>query len=118
MKMTSRSIAVACGSFLLVLGCGNRLAAQDSDAGKTFFETKIRPVLVEHCQECHGDKKQKGGLRLDTKAYLLKGGDTGPAIVAGKAEASLLIKAIRHIDPDLKMPRKQKLPDAVIADFA
>src|SRR5436190_16359576 len=92
--------------------------AQNADAGNIFFETKIRPVLVESCLECHGDKKQKGGLRLDSKEHLLKGGSSGAAVVPGKANDSLLIKAIRYTDPDLKMPRKAKLPEAVIADFA
>ncbi len=94
-----------------------RAGAADTEAGNTFFETKIRPVLVERCLECHGEKKQKGGLRLDSKDALLKGGSSGPTIVAGKASASLLIKAIRHEDADLKMPRNAKLPAAVIADF-
>jgi cytochrome c553 len=89
--------------------------AADNDAGITFFETKIRPVLVEHCQKCHGDKKQRGEFRLDSKAAMLKGGESGKAMVPGQAEQSLIIKALRHLEP--KMPPDQKLPDAVIADF-
>lgn len=84
-----------------------------------FFESKIRPVLVEHCYKCHSreGEKIKGGLLLDTQAGMLKGGDSGrPAIVPGDAEHSLLITAIRHTDEDLQMPR-EKLSDAVIADF-
>ncbi|HTG43872.1 MAG TPA: PSD1 and planctomycete cytochrome C domain-containing protein, partial [Verrucomicrobiae bacterium] len=83
-----------------------------------FFERKIRPVLVEHCYECHsaGAKKLKGGLTLDSRAGLQKGGDTGPAITPGDPEASLLIQAIRHTDPDLAMP-KNKLSASVIADL-
>ena len=83
-----------------------------------FFERKIRPVLVESCYECHspGAKKIKGGLVLDSRAGVQKGGDTGPAITPGDPEASLLIQAIRHTDPELTMP-KQKLPAQVIADF-
>ncbi len=83
-----------------------------------FFERKIRPVLVEHCYECHsaGAKKIKGGLVLDSRAGVQKGGDTGAAISPGDPEASLLIQAMRHADPALVMP-KQKLPDHVIADF-
>src|ERR1041385_6459760 len=85
-----------------------------------FFEKKIRPVLVEQCYECHSatSKKLKGGLRADTRAGLLKGGDTGPAIMPGKPEQSLLIAAIAHRQQDLAMPpKKPKLPDAIIADF-
>jgi hypothetical protein len=91
--------------------------AEDGDK-IAFFEAKIRPVLVESCLKCHGETKHNGKLRLDSKAALLKGGVSGPAIVPGKAKESLLIKAIRHTDPDLKMPAKEKkLPDSVIADF-
>ena len=84
-----------------------------------FFETKIRPVLAENCYTCHSaEKKIKGGLRLDSPAALLKGGDTGPAIVPGNAEASLLIKAVRYLDADLQMPPKEKkLPAEQIADL-
>ena len=83
-----------------------------------FFERKIRPVFVEHCYECHssGAKKIKGGLVLDSRAGIMKGGDTGPAITPGQPDASLLIQAIRHTDPEMVMP-KQKLPAHVIADF-
>ncbi|MBI2947172.1 MAG: DUF1549 domain-containing protein, partial [Verrucomicrobia bacterium] len=82
-----------------------------------FFEKKIRPILVERCYECHAAsaKKLKGGLRLDTQAGWVKGGDSGPAIVPGKADESLLIKAIRSTDPDSQMPPKGKLPDVEIA---
>lgn len=83
-----------------------------------FFEKRIRPVLAETCHECHGAEKQKGGLRLDSRPGWQKGGDTGAAIVPGKPVESLLLKAIRHDDPDLKMPAKRpKLDAAAIADF-
>jgi hypothetical protein len=88
--------------------------------GTSFFESKIRPVLVKHCYECHSAEsgKSKGGLMLDTKAAIRVGGDTGPAVVPGDAAKSLLLTAIKHSDPDLEMPPKEpKLPDAVIADF-
>ena len=83
----------------------------------TFFETKIRPVLVEHCQECHaaGAKIVQGGLRVDHREGLLKGGDTGAAVVPGKVDQSLLIKALRH--DEIKMPPKGKLADSVVKDF-
>lgn len=82
-----------------------------------FFETKIRPVLVTHCQECHSKDARivQGGLRVDSREGLLKGGDTGPAVVPGKADASLLIQALRH--DGLAMPPKGKLPLAVVRDF-
>ena len=83
-----------------------------------FFETKIRPVITGECHECHDAKKQKGGLRLDFRDGWKKGGDSGDTIIPGNPEKSLLLKSIRHDDPDLKMPSKRpKLSDAVIADF-
>jgi len=96
------------------------IRAAEPDA-LAFFEKKIRPVLVEQCYSCHSAdakkvKKLKGGLLLDTKAGLLKGGDTGPVIVAGKPDDSLLIQGLRHSD-ELRMPPKSKLPANVVADF-
>jgi mono/diheme cytochrome c family protein len=76
-------------------------------AAIAFFETRIRPILANNCFECHGAKKQKRGLRLDSLAAMLEGGDTGPAILPGHPEKSLLVKAINH-DGDLKMPSKTK----------
>src|SRR5579862_2164684 len=91
----------------LVVGWSRLGAAQEGAAsGTEFFERKIRPVLAERCLACHsaGAKKQKGGLALDTREGLLKGGDSGPALVSGDVEKSLLLKAIRYADPELRMP--------------
>jgi hypothetical protein len=85
-----------------------------------FFETKIRPVLADQCYRCHSSQAEKvrAGLRLDTRAATLEGGDSGPALVPGKPDESLLIEAIRYGNPDLRMPPKGgKLPDNVVADF-
>src|SRR3954453_3574066 len=85
-----------------------------------FFENKIRPVLVKNCYKCHSAEsaKVKGELLLDTREGLLKGGKTGPAIVPGDLEKSLLIKAVRYKDEDLQMPPKgEKLLDGQIADL-
>jgi hypothetical protein len=84
-----------------------------------FFETKIRPVLVAKCYGCHASTlpSPMGGLALDTKASVLKGGEGGPVIVPGKPAESRLLAAIRYSDQDLQMPPTGKLPDAVIADF-
>jgi mono/diheme cytochrome c family protein len=86
--------------------------------GVEFFEKKIRPILVKHCYECHSAdaKKLRGELLLDTRTGTLKGGATGPAVVPGDPAKSLLIKAIRHEDEKLLMP-KVKLKDEEIADF-
>ena len=79
-----------------------------------FFEKSIRPVLVEQCYKCHGPEKQKGSLRVDSRAAILKGTDDGPVIVPGKPEESEFIKSLKHIG-DSKMPEKaDKLPDAQI----
>ena len=91
--------------------------AADSPQGLEFFEKRIRPLLVGHCYECHSAsaKKLKGGLRLDTREGWATGGDTGPAIVPGDPERSLLIKAVRWSDPDTQMPPKNKLAADQIA---
>ena len=106
---------------LLLLG-SVPLVAADDPAGVAFFEQKIRPVLVEQCYECHSTKakKLKSGLYLDSKAGWKKGGESGKAIIVpGKPEESLLLRSIRHTEVDLEMPpKKPKLPDAVLADFA
>ena len=88
------------------------LAAQDDPEGVAFFESRVRPVLVDACYSCHSEKapKLKGGLRVDSRAELLKGGDTGPAVVPGKPDESLLLKAVKRLDPDLAMPPKKALP--------
>ncbi len=82
-----------------------------------YFEKRVRPILVQHCVGCHGEKKQKGELRLDAKAGFAKGGENGPAAVAGKPDESRLVKAVRYAD-DIKMPPKGKLADADIAILA
>ncbi len=82
-----------------------------------FFESKVRPLLAEHCYKCHSaqTKSLKGGLRLDNPIDMRKGGDTGPAVVPGDVEASLLVKAVRYRDEELRMPPKGKLPAEAIA---
>ena len=105
-----------------LLGCwgwnvGARGDEVDKAKGLDFFETKIRPVLVKHCYECHSAKaaEVKGGLLVDSAAGLNRGGDSGPALVAGKPAASPLIEALRY--EGLEMPPAGKLPDQVIRDF-
>jgi len=90
-----------------------------SEADAVFFETFIRPTLVADCMECHGSEKQKGGLRLDSRPGWQKGGDSGAAILPHDPEGSLLLRSIRHLEPDLKMPDKApKLDDKVLQNFA
>jgi hypothetical protein len=86
-----------------------------TDAGIEFFESKIRPLLTEECYRCHsrGAEKIRGGLLLDTQEGMLKGGDSGPAIVPGNPGKSLLIKAVRYTDDALQMPPKNRKLSAV-----
>ncbi|MEY4200138.1 MAG: hypothetical protein RLZZ265_1878 [Verrucomicrobiota bacterium] len=104
------------GSLLgLGLACVPSVVAANS--GTDFFESKIRPLLVEHCYECHSGEKTKGGLSLDTRAGWQKGGHSGAVIVPGKPEESLLIKAVRYQDKELAMPPQKhggKLSDPKI----
>ncbi|HVW39396.1 MAG TPA: c-type cytochrome domain-containing protein, partial [Pirellulales bacterium] len=94
-------------------------AAGGEFAGSEFFEKKIRPLLVEHCYECHSaaSKKLGGGLRLDYRDGWLAGGDSGQAIEPGKPDESLLIQAVRYGEDAVQMPPKGKLPAAAIADL-
>ncbi|RUL88220.1 DUF1553 domain-containing protein [Tautonia sociabilis] len=94
--------------------------AREEAADLEFFEARIRPVLVEHCYRCHSDEAEadgrlKGGLKLDSREGLRIGGDSGPAVVPGEVDESVLIEALRY--EFLMMPPEGKLPDPVIADF-
>ena len=114
--MLSRFLLTAsfsCAALGLLSGRGVASEASDHD----FFEAKIRPLLVEKCYECHGDQKQKGGLRLDSKQGWIDGGEQGPVIVPGNPDASLLIKAVRYRDETLQMPPKHPLAEAEVADL-
>ncbi len=113
----TRTLAIVA---LLAVAPGQARSQDPPDReGLELFEKKIRPVLVERCYSCHSAKaeKLKGALFLDTKAGVLKGGETGPAIVPGDPGKSLLVKAIGYKDEDLKMPPKGRLAADVVADF-
>src|SRR3989454_360052 len=100
-------------------------AAAGADTGSTsfsplqieFYEKQVQPILAENCYKCHSHEadKIKGGFVLDSREALLKGGEDGAAIVVGEPGKSVLIKAVRHEDEDLKMPPKKKLSDEQIA---
>ncbi|MCA9081304.1 MAG: DUF1553 domain-containing protein [Planctomycetaceae bacterium] len=103
---------------LSLLCCGSgELVAADDPRGIQFFEAKIRPVLIQHCYECHAaDSKELGGdLRVDLRAGLLQGGESGPAVVPGKPEESLLISSLEY--RDFEMPPAGKLDESIIRDF-
>ncbi len=105
---------------LLLLLAFRQGESADEVAQVAFFETKIRPVLIENCYECHSveAEKSKAGLLLDTREGIRAGGDNGPAVVPGDVDESLLYIAITHADSDLEMPpKKDRLPGSVIEDF-
>jgi hypothetical protein len=116
-RVRSRS-GVSCWiSAVVALAFSAAAASGQTNQAFQFFETKIRPLLADNCFKCHGPMKQRGKLRLDSRAGVLAGGDQGPAIVPGQPERSLLIKAISHEDAELKMPPTQKLTRQQIADL-
>ena len=101
-------ILVAC---LMTAGLAS---AVDDD----FFEARIRPTLADVCFRCHGDQKQSGGLRVDSLEALLRGGDSGPAIVPGSPATSLLIRALRRDDDVSAMPPAEPLDNRALTDFS
>lgn len=114
MASTARHMLQSLPAVLLV--CAPLLAAAPDSV--EHFETKVRPLLAKRCFACHTGTPM-GGLVMNSRAGLLKGGASGPAVVPGKPEASLLIRAVEHLDPKMKMPMAQpKLPAAEIAILA
>ncbi|QDU25566.1 Planctomycete cytochrome C [Anatilimnocola aggregata] len=102
-------------TLLVAGGVASRAKAADKSPTPEqlkFFEEKVRPVLAQNCYKCHGEEKQKGDLRLDLHQALLTGGESGPAIVAGKPEESLLIEAVKY--ESLEMPPDGKLSESEI----
>jgi hypothetical protein len=121
----SPRLSIAAAGCLLAANAAVRLSAAgqgDKAPAPTpqqveLFETSIRPVLIDTCGECHTDDEE-GDLRTDSRAALLKGGETGPAIVPGEPDKSLLIHVIRRDEGFPRMPKsKPKLPDAVVTAF-
>jgi cytochrome c553 len=104
------------GFFLLLVALP--ASAQPPTDSESFFESKIRPIFAGTCARCHGPEKASHGLRLDSRPALLRGGESGPAIIPGDPDKSLLLQAIRHSRDDLHMPPGKRLSDAVAADFA
>ena len=105
-KMVSTGVLLAAHAF----------AQQPADPAAEFFEAHIRPVFANNCLACHGDA-ETGGLRLDSRENMLKGGKSGPAIVPGQPDSSLLIQAVQHTQERLKMPPGKKLTDTEIRDL-
>jgi hypothetical protein len=104
---------------LCLAGAYARAAEPTNRDGPKFFRERIEPVLVSECYRCHSvvAKKVRGNLKLDSRAAMLQGGETGPALVPGKADESLIVQALRHVDGLEMPPEKPRLPGSVIADF-
>lgn len=92
-------------------------ARAEDDPRAVFFETRVRPVLAEHCYSCHGPEKQKGGLRVDNISTLLAGGDNGAAIAPGAPDSSRMLVALSYANVDLQMPPNGRLPEGLLADL-
>ena len=97
-------------SALLFFSVNNVFSAPMTSEQRQFFESEVRPVLAENCYSCHSTKakKLKGGLFLDHGSTIFSGGDSGPAVIAGDLDQSLIIEAVRYGDPDSAMPPKKK----------
>jgi hypothetical protein len=117
MLLRSRAIFGVVACLGMSAFCGSSRAAGPNQLHLEFFEKEIRPLLIERCFKCHGEKKAKSGLRLDSRAAIFRGGDTGPAAVPGDPDASLMIQAIRHQN-GLKMPPKERLTTRQIENLA
>src|SRR4051794_8873702 len=104
MRRTTHLLPLLLAGGVLCHAAG-RAAADPPPDGRAFFEQRIRPLLAGHCYKCHSGaaKKRKGGLALDTRDGVRAGGNAGPAIVPGDPDKSLLVRAVRHTDEDLKM---------------
>jgi cytochrome c len=104
---------------LAVLGAGMKpVWAQDDPASPEYYKTKVKPILETNCYRCHGGENHRGGLNMETRASLLKGGHDGTVLVPGDPAKSLLVALIRHEGPKndpMPMPPKSKLSDADIA---
>lgn len=112
--MNRLASSVVCPILVLALSCAFASLAGAADSEKAaFFENRVRPILSAHCFECHDAVKQEGGVRLDALEGMLAGGDSGPSIVPGKPEESLLVEAIRY--EGYEMPPKGPLPEEDIA---
>jgi hypothetical protein len=107
-------VSAALGCVLMLTGS---LMAGPSPQDLAFFENSVRPLLAMNCVRCHGAKKQESGLRLDGRAAILRGGTSGPAVVAGKPADSLLLKVVQH-QGNVKMPPDGKLTKEQIATLA
>jgi mono/diheme cytochrome c family protein len=113
-RLQSRAAFIVAIAICTVSVAGKVLVA-DEPASLEFFEKDVRPLLVKHCYECHSAGDVDGGLNLDSKAGVARGGDSGQVIVAGAPDQSLLVEAVRYQNRDLQMPPKGRMSDSEIA---
>jgi hypothetical protein len=111
------NLAVRAGSTVSALILSAIVVRGDDGFAQRHFIERVKPLLESRCISCHGPDKAKGGLRLDSRAAALKGGESGPALVPGKPAESLIVQAVMHARPDLEMPPKDKLTKGDIAVF-
>jgi hypothetical protein len=119
LKCDGRCAGIAfrvCSIIGLCLAALSAPAQEHTAAQAAFFETKIRPVLLENCSKCHGARKATNGLRVDSRDGLIKGGEHGPAVVAGDPDNSLLVRAVQY-QGELKMPPGKPLSAEVVTDL-
>ena len=109
-------IALFLAVVVFISAANSSRANEDDDA---FFETRIRPVLASSCIECHGPRKASGGLRLDSREGIVKGGDSGAALEPGNPDTSLLVRAVRReVDAEIKMPPEKPLSKQAVEDLS
>jgi hypothetical protein len=115
----ARRLVSCAGLYCVITTLAASAARADDRTGLDFFESRIRPVLIDKCYKCHSGQagKPKAGLSLETRAGIQKGGQSGPAIVAGDPAASLLYQAISRAEGVEPMPPKERISAAVAADF-
>ncbi|MFO1064385.1 MAG: PSD1 and planctomycete cytochrome C domain-containing protein [Pirellulales bacterium] len=119
-------VLTAVAMLFAIVTCASQAFAQkpteDTDTAKSqakdrveYFEKHVRPLLIDHCYECHSDKKISGGLNLESPSKTRAGGDSGVALKPGHADDSLIVQAVRYSDPNLQMPPKQALQPVLVA---
>ncbi|MFO0950098.1 MAG: PSD1 and planctomycete cytochrome C domain-containing protein [Isosphaeraceae bacterium] len=115
-RRLTRLALLACVPAVLLPAAARADGPKDAAAKAEFFETRVRPVLHDHCVSCHGAKTARGGLRLDSREMLMKGSEAGPVVTPGDPEASPLVEAVRRTGP-VQMPPKKPLDPKAVADL-
>lgn len=119
LPLSIRSIVrlIGIAGAILALGFGGWVPLVVADDASDFFETRIRPVLIEKCGDCHTGKTPEGDFKIESRGDLVTGGMTGPSFKPGNPDDSELVRRLEHANPKKRMPPEEKLPDNVIADF-